>query len=474
MQGAWKVGVLVVLFVGLVIGGYAVLGRSLFAPPGALYYANFADANGLTQGTSVQMAGVKIGAVKSVKLVNPQLAQVTMELKPEVHIPVGSSATLTSALIGIGDQPVNIVPPAKLTENYIPVGSTIPGVKTSAIENLLPDAKTTIKELNKTLVATQNLLQDQKLKNGVTQLLESSNKTVAQFGLLAQQANGLIGKNQATLQRAINTAALAVEDIRKSTQQVALLAQDQRWKDKAFKLMDSLNETAGHANKLVQSLDAFVNDPKLREPLNATLANTQQITESGTKIADSGTRIAASTEEIAKNGIVISQKAIEFADKANQLADEAKTTLQKINGVFGKKPSAGPLGNISASLDLVRETKPNHWRTDVEATVPLKDTTVHVGLFDAFETNKVTLQLGKQFGGGDGEFRYGIYASKPGVGVDYRLAPRLFARADLFDINNPRADVRMRYEFGNGFYGWLGLDHVLKYNGPVIGVGFRR
>ena len=39
MANAAKVGLLVVVFFALLIGGYAFLGKSLFAPPVETYYA---------------------------------------------------------------------------------------------------------------------------------------------------------------------------------------------------------------------------------------------------------------------------------------------------------------------------------------------------------------------------------------------------------------------------------------------------
>jgi hypothetical protein len=47
-------------------------------------------------------------------------------------------------------------------------------------------------------------------------------------------------------------------------------------------------------------------------------------------------------------------------------------------------------------------------------------------------------------------------------------------RGDLFDINNPRADLRARFDLGGGFYGWLGASQVFKRNAVTVGVGFRK
>ena len=106
-------------------------------------------------------------------------------------------------------------------------------------------------------------------------------------------------------------------------------------------------------------------------------------------------------------------------------------------------------------------------------SVPIKDSTLHLGLYDAFESDRLTAQLGRSVTSTFG-YRYGVYASKPGLGVDFRLAPRLSLRGDAWDINDPRLDLRASYELGNGFLGWFGVDRVLKDNAITFGVGVRR
>ena len=94
-------------------------------------------------------------------------------------------------------------------------------------------------------------------------------------------------------------------------------------------------------------------------------------------------------------------------------------------------------------------------------------------MFDAFEGNKLNVQLGKGFGRGH-EYRYGVYASKPAVGVDYRLSRDMSIKGDLYDINDPRLDLGVRYEFKDGLLGWLGFNRVFDRNAFYAGLGFRK
>jgi phospholipid/cholesterol/gamma-HCH transport system substrate-binding protein len=191
-------------------------------------------------------------------------------------------------------------------------------------------------------------------------------------------------------------------------------------------------------------------------------------------MTETGTRIAANAEKISAEGITISKNVVILSEKANELAEEARIVLKKLQDFFNKVPSTGGLKGVEAGMDLIRETTPNHWRTDMNAKIPIGGgSNLHVGVWDAFESNRFTLQLGKPYMSTN-EYRYGIYASKPGVGVDFQLSRNLKLKGDLYDINDPRLDLGVRYEFKDGLLGWLGFNQVFDKNAFYVGLGFRR
>ena len=475
MGAAAKVGLLVLVFVGLLMGAYAILGRSLFAEKMDTYFVELADAGGAAKGAPVLLAGVKVGAVEDVRLVNPKLARLTLQVRRDIPIPQGTVATLPTALIGLGESQILLEPPTKTTVALLPPGSTLPGRRAGPLEDILPNSKETMAELGKTLAAMRKLLEDGDLKHSIESLLKTTESTLAQYGGLADQVQNLVADNRGAIQSAIRSTSIALSEVRRVTAAAAKLAEDPMWRDKAVAILNQVQGIAARADDLMQGLNAFVHDPELRSAIKSTASNAQEMSKSGVQIAETGTRIAANTEQITANGVTISEKAIELADKANALADEAREALKKVSGFFDRVPSRGGIKPIEVGMDLTRETRPNYWRTDLELStgLPGGDSSIHLGLWDAFESNKITAQIGKNFAP-ESEYRYGIYASKPGIGVDYRLAPRLFLRGDLFDINNPRLDLRTRYEFGGGFVGWAGVSRLFSGNSPAIGVGIRR
>ena len=198
MQSTAKVGLLLVVFVGLLIGGYAVLGKSLFAPSSDAYYVKLTDAAGVTEGTQVVISGVQVGTVSRVRLLNPTMAELKLALVKGTQIPEGSQVKLPTSLIGFGDTPVTIVP-STATNTFLRPGATLQGYKGSPLDSFLPEGRQTVVELNKTMVAFRKLLEDQKLQSKVGDLLVTTNKTLEHFGTLAGNISALLQKNQGNI-----------------------------------------------------------------------------------------------------------------------------------------------------------------------------------------------------------------------------------------------------------------------------------
>lgn len=472
MQAATKVGVLVVAFVALLFGAYSVLGRALFAKPHATYYATFADASGIAEGSQVLMAGLQIGKVAETKLVSPSQARLTFELDPDIKIPANSEAVIPGSLLTLTQGTIFISPPIKQTGTYLADGATLPGRRASALEGAVPGAGDAVAELTKTIKATRELIQDQGMRKDVKTLLETSNTTLKQFGELSAQTQGLIAQNRVLINQALVSATKAMKDIQEGTQILVSTMKNGHLEEKTSQMLDHLNQTSVKVEHLVTSLDNLVTSNDTQGNIKSTIGNAAKISEDTAKISDSGTRIAASAEVIAKNGEQVSASAVEIAKKANDLADEAKSTLADIRGFFGKGKGGTPL-NFTGEMDVLRQDDPEYWRTDVLFSTKFKDTGYHIGMFDAFGSNKLIVQLGQDAGKGL-YYRYGIYAAKPGVGVDYRLNDRLSLRGDLFDLNDPRLDLKFRVGLGKGVYGWIGEDRILQHGHPTVGIGIQK
>lgn len=466
MQGAWKVGLLVIVFGGLLFGAYGVIGKSLFAPEMDRYVARFPDATGLAKGGAVLISGVKVGVIEDVDLAADGYAVVSFAIPEGQRLAAGSRAAIQSQLIGFGDVPMIVVSPPGVPKAFLKVGAVLEGSKSSPMEGMFPEFKSTAEELNRTLAAVRDFMTDQSLKDNLTKLMLTANATVERFGKLAGEVQGVVADNRVALAGAMRSLDGTMKDVQEAAKIAAKLMKDDKWKVQAEVLLESLNRTAVKAEELMGNVNDLVTDPQLRDPLNKAAANFQAIT-------DSGTRIAANTEEMTKNGVAISKNVEEVTRKASELADEAREVLKKLQDFFQKVPSTSGIKKVTTEMDLIHQNSPPHWRTDFTATYPLSDGRVIAGVYDAFEGNKLTLQFGKDAAKSLG-YRYGVYASKPAVGVDFRLATRWDLRGDLYDINDPTLDFRSRFDLGNGWLGWIGVDKIFNKNALSLGLGIRK
>ena len=75
---------------------------------------------------------------------------------------------------------------------------------------------------------------------------------------------------------------------------------------------------------------------------------------------------------------------------------------------------------------------------------------------------------------GVGALRYGVYASKLGVGFDWGAPLGTRFRLDAYDPNSFKLDARALLKVNNDFSLWLGADSLFKRTTPVIGVRLTR
>ncbi|MFQ3677541.1 MAG: MlaD family protein [Fimbriimonadaceae bacterium] len=351
MSGAWKVGLLVVVFVGLLVGAYQIVGRSLFARPPSIYFAEFEDAGGIQRGAPVLMAGVRVGTVDAVELRGPRLARLALAIDPNVRIPSGTQAFLATSLIGFGDNPIQLLPPSRDSAAALAPGAVLAGRKGSALESLVPDLEQTIAELNATLAATRSLIEDESLRKRIEELLAATEKTIGQFGLVAGRVDRVIAAHQGSIGEIVASVQGTLSEVRQGARLARELLADERWADQAKQMLETLNRTAAEAEKIMASVNQLVGDPVLQQNLKDTLANVRTVSESGTAVA-------ANAEEITRNGIVVSEQVAELSKKANALADPASEVLGKLQGFFERVPRTSGIGPSRARSTSIGPPSP--------------------------------------------------------------------------------------------------------------------
>jgi phospholipid/cholesterol/gamma-HCH transport system substrate-binding protein len=469
MQAAgWKVGLLVLIFLGLSYGVYTLFGAKFKQASTYTIYVDLDNAGGLTRGAKVMMTGVEIGTVTEVRLATARRAQATLSINKLQLIPEGSYAKLPTGVLLPTDMRVEIIPPAVSTVN-LPPGSRIKGVLGESLEGIIPEGKKTLIAFQDTLKSLQKVLNDQAYQNRIKSILANADKTSTEISLLAHRFNKFSSDHEAILDRIIRDVASATHDATVAVASATDLIRDPQWKSRAEVLLDSIQDTMDKTNKIVQSVHELVDDPKLRQNIDATMANVSELTAKGNEMAATG-------KEIASNVKTFSEKANGLVEQAADVADEAKRLLNRLNEIAQSVPtiSTPKFKEPKIKLDFQRNTGVGLFRTDISVLYPIgKDSYALAGVYDATETNKINLQY-KVKALDNLWTRYGLYASKVGVGVDYDLSHRVSLSADLFDPNDATLNLRSRFRMGPNWGAYFGFDRLFQDNDFVFGVSVER
>lgn len=126
----------VILLIAVGFLGYAVAHSGRTASSGYALNAKFDKIDGLSVGSDVRLAGVKVGSVSDTKL-DPQsyLAVVTLKLQDNIKLPKDSSAEVTSDGL-LGGKFLSLTPGGDST--MLPPGGTITITQSSiSLEQLL-------------------------------------------------------------------------------------------------------------------------------------------------------------------------------------------------------------------------------------------------------------------------------------------------------------------------------------------------
>jgi phospholipid/cholesterol/gamma-HCH transport system substrate-binding protein len=332
------------------------------------------------------------------------------------------------------------------------------------------------------MTAMKELMQDQELKSGVTDMMASAQGTADAVAELTGTMNQLLVQNQDEFNNLLVTTGRTMANMEEMSLEIKNIVAQGVLEDKAIALMDSLTEAVNQGKLLVSDLRELTGDPELHASLKSSLKSFEEITANGTTISSdltemtaSGKKVAKDFESLSENGILISEETLILMKKANTLVDDVtelvnsfKSTVDGFRGMGG-----GLFPEVDADFSVGYQSHGQHIRTDANITIPGAQDDIVIGLYDALETNRINAQIRKRMDKGLG-LRYGVYAGKPGVGVDYRLASSLNLRSDIYGFNDPRFDLRLTQEFGGGIRGWAGLEGIFRESSPAIGFSFGR
>jgi phospholipid/cholesterol/gamma-HCH transport system substrate-binding protein len=271
------------------------------------YKARFTDTTGLASGDSVRIAGVKVGQVDSVEVVDHRIAQVHFSVQRTRRLPVGTTATI-KYLNMVGQRYVDLEQGPGPLGRVLAPGGTIP------LDHTTPALDLT------------------KLFNGFQPLFE---------GLSPKDVNQLSGEIVQVLQGEGGTVDSLLASIGSLT--TTLAAKDRvvgQVIDNLNTVLTTVNTREAGFNDLITTLQQLVSGFAAdREPIGHSISAISQLTTSTAGLLDDGR--APLKDSIAQLGRV----STDLADHSGELERFLRTTPQKFQ-VLGRLASYGSWFNL--------------------------------------------------------------------------------------------------------------------------------
>lgn len=462
------------------------------------FQVDFLDAKGLLVGSSVRMAGIHIGSVTSVQLVD---GKARLSLRVENRYPLNKQTDFELITPLIGAAPYVQV---RLGKNGAPIaeGDVLPGRDTKGVDGLVGTADSVLSKVDSIMGDKQ--MQDD-IRKTVHNLriasdtlpltLKEAERIMKSAAELSENTAALVPKIERQLNVLTKQTSALLTDIRAATQSGKLVADEATGLTKDLRdtvlenrttikeLILTTNATMDKIALLVTDIKGTLTDPALKDGIKKSVTNFEEITANVIKMTKTLDDTATGLEKLVNDpalaadikGTITNVK--EMSSSVKDLAKRAEAIRlpgeRRNNSIKGGN-SIPKIAEPGLTFDARYGTKSGRLRQDVHVVTQglAPATFFRFGLFDATEGNRVDIQQGI-IRREDTIFRYGLFAGKLGVGLDQSLRGYDF-RLDLWNPSILTVDARLRKRLDAGTAVFAGYDNVGRSGGPVFGIQWKR
>ena len=257
----------------LVYGINYLKGINMFKPS-SYFYVKFKNVNGLAKSSPVFADGVRVGIVRDIYYDYNQAENVVVEveLDTELRIPKGSSAELTSELMG--GVRMDILLANNPREKYA-IGDTIPGKLNNgmmeSVAALMPQIEQMLPKLDSIMTSLNTILGDQ----SIPATLHSVEKMAANLEVTSGQLKVLMGRDIPQLTGKLNTLGdnfISISDNLKKIDYANTFNEIEQ-------TLANVKIATEKLNSKDNTVGLLLNDPQLYNNLNATTANAASLLE---------------------------------------------------------------------------------------------------------------------------------------------------------------------------------------------------
>lgn len=456
-----------------------------------LIRVRYDDTKGLSKQSVVRMQGVNIGEVSNIELDTsrpPFQPIVTLAIRKGVNIPDDSRFTIVSGIL-ITTPEVVIVPGIAgrflATDNTATAIGDKPGTTLAALSPELQESVTEMRSSVKTLTTKLGTTLDKvnKTLDQTTPILKHTDELIVTTRDTATSAKRLIEEPQlrTELKATLKNFRLVSEDARTTSKELTGFVRDLTKNTKGpieklpitlNDLLSKIDETLENADAVVQKLTEQVTDPRLQQSL-------QETTELARTTLARFNQIASDLHELTGDPKLQSDVKLTVenlrstTEKSQQIVERFNNLLGKLVGTDGEVRPKISLPNVDIVTNVSEQVSPSRFRLDINAHLRYNNRDEAIfGLYDLGQNTRLNFQIATPVNQ-QLRWRYGLYASRLGTGVDYTPNQNLQFRADLWDTNRPRLDFRGSFRVNSSAAVWVGADSLLRRPVPIFGVEYK-
>ena len=229
--------------------------------PGYPLFAKFTWGAGLKQGQPLLLSGVNVGYVEGVDIRADGLLIVSLRVRKEYHVPVGTTATIEPNGF-FGDQLIALHPTVPNPKYYQPGDTVLSGKPTPQLGDVLARVDTISAHVQVLTLALRKELVDAGGLADIHKTVTTANALIAQLGKVAEVQSAELSKTQASLRRVANAVDSAkvdstIRSFQGAATSITTLTTDLR------ETTTKLNATLAKLNDGNGSAARLMNDPGL-------------------------------------------------------------------------------------------------------------------------------------------------------------------------------------------------------------------
>lgn len=423
---AIKVGIIVVLALAVFAAVVGFLRGGLFGRKGYTVTVIFNDAQGLLEGAEVDMAGVRVGMVESVVLNNQHRAEVVLRLSPKYKVPTGSKFMLAVGLL-VGQPTIQIIPDRE-AKTALNDNAVVRGYQPLKIDDLLPKSQELLTNLADISAEMKAIINDKEFRGQLKRSFDNVEKATAGMQATMATIHGITTDEQGNIREIVGNMAMVSSNVRDMSNELLKFAKEGRVQENLIGTLESARKTVDHLEKTMASLQKFMTDPNVQEDLKATIHG------------------------------------------ASKTINQTNEVLGKVDKILGKGTKVKvQLPTNTTNIQAIYAPEGDKLRVTAQTTFNLsKNRFLNLGIYDLGESNKIIIQPGRSLGD-QTDLRYGLYASKFGVGLDHAFSPRFNGSINLYSPNDLRLDLQTGYKINKDWGIILGVDRLFRKNEITLG-----